>query len=78
MATAEVLSAIAGYLVITSDDPREAESAMRWMLGGFGGTTWGLVPIPGAAVLLGTVTLLGVSRPLNLLPAGRRRPPPWG
>ncbi|MCF6474182.1 iron ABC transporter permease [Nonomuraea sp. MG754425] len=70
VATAEVLSAIAGYLIVTSGDPRKAESAMRWMLGGFGGTTWDLVPIPAAAVLLGTVALLGVSRPLNLLLAG--------
>ncbi len=70
VATAEVLSAVASYLVITSGDPRKAESAMRWMLGGFGGTTWELLPIPAAAVLLGTVALLGVSRPLNLLMAG--------
>ncbi|GAA3660248.1 iron ABC transporter permease [Nonomuraea antimicrobica] len=70
VATAEVLSAVASYLVITSGDPRKTESALRWMLGGFGGTTWDLVPIPAAAVLLGTVALLGVSRPLNLLLAG--------
>jgi iron complex transport system permease protein len=70
VATAEVLSAIASYLIITSSDPRKAESAMRWMLGGFGGTSWDLVGIPAAAVLLGTVALLGVSRPLNLLLAG--------
>ncbi|MEV0616785.1 iron ABC transporter permease [Nonomuraea sp. NPDC050404] len=70
VATAEVLSAIASYLIVTSGEPRKAESAMRWMLGGFGGTTWDLVPIPAAAVLLGTVALLGVSRPLNLLLAG--------
>src|SRR5690606_18854425 len=70
VATAEVLSAIAGYLSVTSGDPRKTESAMRWMLGGFGGTSWDLVPIPAAAVLLGTVALLGVSRPLDLLLAG--------
>ncbi|MEV4103391.1 iron chelate uptake ABC transporter family permease subunit [Nonomuraea sp. NPDC049649] len=70
VATAEVLSAIAGYLIVTSGDPRKTESAMRWMLGGFGGTSWDLVPIPAAAVLLGTVALLGVSRPLDLLLAG--------
>ena len=35
---------------------------MRWMLGGFGGTSWDLVPIPAAAVLLGgaTFTLSGI------------------
>jgi iron complex transport system permease protein len=70
VATAEVLSAVASYLIVTSGEPRKAESAMRWMLGGFGGATWDLVPIPAAAVLLGTVALLGVSRPLNLLLAG--------
>ncbi|SEG76076.1 iron complex transport system permease protein [Thermomonospora echinospora] len=70
VATAEVLSAVASYLVVTSDDPHAAESALRWMLGGLGGTTWDLLPIPAAAVLAGTAVLLGVSRPLNLLLAG--------
>ncbi|WP_283135217.1 FecCD family ABC transporter permease [Rhizohabitans arisaemae] len=70
VATAEVLSAIAGYLVITSGDPHKTESAFRWMLGGLAGTTWDLVWIPASAVLLGTAVLLGVSRPLNLLLAG--------
>jgi iron complex transport system permease protein len=70
VATAEVLSAVASYLIITSGDPRKTESALRWMLGGLAGTTWELVWIPAAAVLLGTAALLGVCRPLNLLLAG--------
>ncbi|RSN67343.1 MULTISPECIES: FecCD family ABC transporter permease [Actinomadura] len=70
VATAEVLSAVASYLVITSDDPHGAESALRWMLGGLGGTTWAVLWIPAAAVLAGTAVLLGLSRPLNLLLAG--------
>ncbi|GGU91016.1 ABC transporter permease [Actinomadura cremea] len=70
VATAEVLSAVASYLVITSDDPHGAESALRWMLGGLGGTTWTVLWIPAAAVLTGTAILLGLSRPLNLLLAG--------
>ncbi|MEV5827645.1 iron ABC transporter permease [Spirillospora sp. NPDC052242] len=70
VATAEVLSAVASYLVITSDDPHGAESALRWMLGGLGGTTWTVLWIPAAAVLAGTAVLLGLSRPLNLLLAG--------
>jgi iron complex transport system permease protein len=70
VATGEVLSAIASYLIVTSGDPRKTESALRWMLGGLAGTTWDLVWIPAGAVLLGTAVLLGVSRPLNLLLAG--------
>ncbi|WUI02618.1 iron ABC transporter permease [Spirillospora sp. NBC_00431] len=70
VATAEVLTAVASYLVITSDDPRAAESALRWMLGGLAGTTWTLLWIPAAVVLAGTAVLLGLSRPLNLLLAG--------
>ncbi|WSA22493.1 iron ABC transporter permease [Streptosporangium subroseum] len=70
VAVGEVLSAIASYLIITSGDPRKAESALRWMLGGFAGTTWDMVWIPAGAVLAGTCVLLGVSRPLNLLLAG--------
>ncbi|WP_433236009.1 FecCD family ABC transporter permease [Actinomadura nitritigenes] len=70
VATAEVLSAVASYLVVTSDDPHAAESALRWMLGGLAGTTWQIVWIPAGAVLAGTGVLLAVTRPLNLLLAG--------
>ncbi|MFF4415475.1 FecCD family ABC transporter permease [Streptosporangium sp. NPDC001559] len=70
VATAEVLSATASFLVVTSDDPHRAQSAVRWMLGGVAGTTWTTVWVPAAAVTAGTVVLLGVSRPLNLLLAG--------
>ncbi|MET8053357.1 iron ABC transporter permease [Streptosporangium sp. NPDC005286] len=70
VATAEVLSAVASYLIVTSNDPHKADSALRWMLGGLAGTTWDLVWIPAAAVLLGTGVLLGLGRPLNLLLAG--------
>ncbi|XVQ85920.1 FecCD family ABC transporter permease [Microbispora siamensis] len=70
VATGEVLSAVASYLVVTSSDPHKTESALRWMLGGLAGTTWDLVWIPAGAVLLGTFVLLGVGRPLNLLLAG--------
>ncbi|MFI6394364.1 FecCD family ABC transporter permease [Nonomuraea sp. NPDC050547] len=70
VATAEVLSAVASFLIVTSNDPHKADSALRWMLGGLAGTTWDLLWIPAAAVLLGTAVLLGVSRPLNLLLAG--------
>jgi iron complex transport system permease protein len=70
VATAEVLSAISSYLIITSHDPHKADSALRWMLGGLAGTTWDLVWTPAAAVLLGTGVLLGLSRSLNLLLAG--------
>ncbi|MCD0449169.1 iron ABC transporter permease [Actinocorallia sp. API 0066] len=70
VATAEVLSAVASFLVVTSNDPHAAQSALRWMLGGLAGTTWEMFWIPATAVLAGTVALLGVSRPLNLLLAG--------
>lgn len=70
VAMAEVLSAVASFLVVTSSDPHAAQSALRWMLGGLAGTTWEMFWIPAAAVLAGTAVLLGVSRPLNLLLAG--------
>ncbi|MFJ3616787.1 FecCD family ABC transporter permease [Streptomyces iakyrus] len=70
VAMAEVLSALASFLVVTSDDPHKTQSALRWMLGGLGGTTWTVVWIPVGAVLLGTAVLLGVCRSLNLLLAG--------
>ncbi|AWK09637.1 ABC transporter permease [Streptomyces spongiicola] len=70
VATAEVLSALASFLIVTSDDPHKTQSALRWMLGGLAGTTWTVLWIPVGAVLLGTAVLLGVCRPLNLLLAG--------
>lgn len=70
VAMAEVLSALANFLVITSGDPHKTQSALRWMLGGLAGTTWTQVWIPATAVLAGTAVLFGVSRPLNLLLAG--------
>ncbi|WP_306461866.1 FecCD family ABC transporter permease [Spongiactinospora gelatinilytica] len=70
VATAEVLSAVAGFLVVTSSDPHKTQSALRWMLGGLAGTAWPVVWAPAGAVVLGTAVLLGVSRPLNLLLAG--------
>ncbi|MGI5169029.1 FecCD family ABC transporter permease [Spirillospora sp. CA-253888] len=70
VATAEVLSAVASFLVVTSDDPHKADAALRWMLGGLAGTTWAVFWLPAAAVLAGTAVLLGVARRLNLLLAG--------
>ncbi|MFG2972297.1 FecCD family ABC transporter permease [Streptomyces sp. NPDC048331] len=70
VAMAEVLSAVASFLIVTSNDPQKTQSALRWMLGGLGGTTWATLWIPAGAVLLGTAVLLGVCRSLNLLLAG--------
>ncbi|MEW9519801.1 iron ABC transporter permease [Streptomyces tubercidicus] len=70
VAMAEVLSALASFLIVTSHDPHKTQAALRWMLGGLAGTTWTTVWIPVGAVLLGTAVLLGVCRPLNLLLAG--------
>ncbi|WP_197696697.1 iron ABC transporter permease [Mycobacterium sp. 852002-51152_SCH6134967] len=70
VAVAEVLSAVASLLIVTSDDPHKAQSAVRWMLGGLGGATWSTVWIPAVAVAVGIAVLLAVTRPLNLLYSG--------
>ncbi|MEO3766157.1 iron ABC transporter permease [Streptomyces sp. B5E4] len=70
VAMAEVLSAVVGFLIVTSGDPHKTQAALRWMLGGLAGSTWKLIWIPLAVVVLGTVALLAVARPLNLLLAG--------
>lgn len=70
VAVAEVLSAVASLLIVTSDDPHKAQSAVRWMLGGLGGATWSTVWIPATAVAVGIAVLLAVTRPLNLLYSG--------
>nr|WP_233151399.1 iron ABC transporter permease [Mycobacterium lehmannii] len=70
VAVAEVLSAVASLLIVTSDDPHKAQSAVRWMLGGLGGATWSTLWIPAVAVAVGIAVLLAVTRPLNLLYSG--------
>ncbi|MFB9832932.1 FecCD family ABC transporter permease [Actinoallomurus acaciae] len=70
VATAQVLSAVAGFLIVTSDRPEKADAALRWMMGGLGGTGWSTLWLPAAAVALGTVALVGTARSLNLLLAG--------
>lgn len=70
VAVAEVLSAVASLLIVTSDDPHKAQAALRWMLGGLGGATWGAVWVPAVVVLVGVAALLAVTRPLNLLYSG--------
>lgn len=35
VAMAEVLSAVASFLIVTSNDPQKTQSALRWMLGGW-------------------------------------------
>lgn len=70
VAVAEVLSALASLLIVTSDDPHKAQAAVRWMLGGLGGATWPMVWVPAAVVFVGVVVLLAVTRSLNLLYTG--------
>jgi iron complex transport system permease protein len=70
VAVAEVLSAVASLLIATSDDPHKAQSAVRWMLGGLGGTTWAMVWLPALIVAVGIGVLLAVTRSLNLLLSG--------
>lgn len=70
VAVAEVLSAVASLLIVTSDDPHKTQAAVRWMLGGLGGTTWRMVWVPAVAVLVGIMVLLAVTRSLNLLYTG--------
>lgn len=70
VAVAEVLSAVASLLIVTSDDPHKAQSAVRWMLGGLGGASWSMVSIPAAVVATGIAALFAVTRPLNLLYSG--------
>ncbi len=70
VAVAEVLSALASLLIVTSDDPHKAQAAVRWLLGGLGGTTWRMVGVPAIVVFVGVAALLAVTRSLNLLYTG--------
>ncbi|MFT4034030.1 MAG: iron ABC transporter permease [Patulibacter sp.] len=67
---ASAFSALASYLVFSSDEPQAAQSVLFWLLGSFAGAEWSQLPVPVAVVAVGTLVLLGLGGWLDALAAG--------
>ncbi|MBV2365566.1 FecCD family ABC transporter permease [Streptomonospora nanhaiensis] len=67
---AEVLSAAAALVIMTSGDPHAAALVQRWTLGGLGGTTWATLPAPAAAVAVSTLVVAAQTPALNVFALG--------
>ncbi|WUX71476.1 iron ABC transporter permease [Streptomyces sp. NBC_01429] len=63
-------SAVTTFMVFAAERGEAARSAMMWMLGSLGGTTWSSVPIAAGAVLGGLAHLGWSARRLNALAMG--------
>lgn len=66
----QVLSACSSLIIMTSGDPHAAVQVNRWMLGGLGGTTWEMLPLPSVVVLVALAVLAVRTRSLNILMLG--------
>ncbi|MER5811802.1 iron ABC transporter permease [Streptomyces sp. NPDC002033] len=65
-----VLSALTSLVLVLSARPDQIRSVLFWTLGGLGGARWDELALPAAALLVGTVLLVALARPLDLLLAG--------
>lgn len=67
---ASAFSALASFLVFSSDEPQAAQSVLFWLLGSFAGADWAQLPVPLVVVGCGTAVLIGLSGWLDALAAG--------
>lgn len=63
VAVSSILQAVTSLLVITAPDQTLAGQVLQWTLGGFGGTSWAILPVP----LIATGAFLMVTVPLGRL-----------
>ncbi|MEU9143793.1 iron ABC transporter permease [Streptomyces sp. NPDC048349] len=65
-----VLSALTSLVLVLAAHPDQVRSVLFWTLGGLGGARWEELALPAVALLVGTVLLIALARPLDLLLAG--------
>ncbi|MFE5537343.1 FecCD family ABC transporter permease [Streptomyces sp. NPDC056492] len=65
-----ILSALTSLVLVLAAHPDQIRSVLFWTLGGLGGARWDELALPAAALLVGTVLLTALARPLDLLLAG--------
>ncbi|MFK0257790.1 FecCD family ABC transporter permease [Streptomyces sp. NPDC090445] len=65
-----VLSALTSLVLVLAARPDQVRSVLFWTLGGLGGARPDELALPAAVLLAGTVLLIALARPLDLLLAG--------
>ncbi|WP_093613695.1 FecCD family ABC transporter permease [Streptomyces indicus] len=70
VAVAYILSALTSLLLVTSADANHIQEVLYWTLGGLGSARWHMLALPAATLLIGTLVLVTLARPLDLLLAG--------
>lgn len=65
-----ILSALTSLVLVLAAHPDQIRSVLFWTLGGLGGARWEELALPAVALLVGTVLLVALARPLDLLLAG--------
>lgn len=65
-----ILSALTSLVLVLAAHPDQVRSVLFWTLGGLGGARWDELALPAVALLAGTVLLIALARPLDLLLAG--------
>ena len=69
VAVAFILSAVTNALIVTGTD-RGADSALFWMMGGFGTARWSVLPIPAGLTVAGLLWLWLRAETINTLALG--------
>ncbi|MYV89623.1 iron chelate uptake ABC transporter family permease subunit [Streptomyces sp. SID1034] len=70
VAVSYVLSALTSLILVTSASAAHAQEVLHWTLGGLGGARWDMLALPAVALVLGTLVLIALARPLDLLLVG--------
>ncbi|MFE9400247.1 FecCD family ABC transporter permease [Streptomyces sp. NPDC006530] len=70
VAVSYVLSALTSLILVTSARAEHVQEVLHWTLGGLGGARWDMLALPAAALTLGTLVLITLARPLDLLLVG--------
>lgn len=73
-----ILSALTSLVLVLAANPDQVRSVLFWTLGGLGGARWDELALPAVALLVGTVLLIALARPLDLLLAGEEGAPTLG
>ncbi|GAA1979775.1 iron ABC transporter permease [Nocardiopsis rhodophaea] len=66
----QVLQAAANLIIMLSGQPHAAKQVMRWTLGGLGGSTWDMLPLPAVTVLIVLLLIATQTSALNVFQLG--------
>ncbi|MEU3373799.1 iron ABC transporter permease [Streptomyces sp. NPDC006660] len=70
VAVSYVLSALTSLILVTSASAEHVTEVLHWTLGGLGGARWDMLALPALALAAGTLLLIALARPLDLLLVG--------